>query len=144
MNAIKTAVALLAALTLAACSTSPVRVADANPIDHSRLYITRAPTADDGVVIVVRDEGLAGSGCGIDVLLDGKPAALIGSGEKATFPATAGEHMLTMQPSDHGLCKFGRDRQKRALTFTADAGKTITFRLGVSGSGDPVFYQSSL
>jgi hypothetical protein len=137
-------IAALLVTLLAACSTSPVRPQDAQPVPADRMFITRAPAADDGIVIVVRDEGLAGSGCGIDVLLDGKPAAFIGSGEKATFPAIAGQHMLTMQPSASGLCKFGRERQKRSLTFTAEAGKTISFRIGISGSGDPVFYQSSL
>lgn len=132
------------ALALAGCSTAPVKLSDAKPIERERLYVTRAPTANDGIVIVIRDKGMAGHGCGIDVLLDEEKAAFIGAGEKATFPASAGQHMLTILPSDKGLCKLGRERQKRSLTFTAKAGDTMTFRLGLSASGDPIFYQSSL
>lgn len=140
----KTLLAMLAALTVAACSTAPVKVSDARPIAPDRLYITRAPTVDDGIVVVVRDEGMLGHGCGIDVLLDGEMAAFIGAGEKATFPASAGPHLLTILPSDKGLCKLGRERQERSLAFTAKPSDTMTFRLGLSASGDPVFYQSSL
>jgi hypothetical protein len=121
-----------------------VKVSEARQIAPVRLYITRALTVDDGIVIVVRDSGMLGHGCGINVLLDGEKAAFIGAGEKATFPASAGPHLLTILPSDKGLCKLGRERQERSLAFTAKPSDTMTFRLGLSASGDPVFYQSSL
>lgn len=140
----KVLLVMLAALCVAACSTAPVKVSDAKPIAPNRLYIHRAPTAEDGIVIVVRDKGLLGSGCRLEVLLDNTLAASVSTNEKATFPATAGQHILTMRPSDRGLCKLGHERQERALTFTAKPGDTVTFRMGLASSGDPVFYQSSL
>jgi len=140
----KIALVIPVVLMLAACGTAPVKLADAKAVPANRLYITDAPTSNDGTAIVIRDTGFEGSGCGIMVSLDKKPAAMIGSGEKASFSVPAGPHILTAMPSNRGLCKLGHGRQARSLPFSAQAGVTTTFRVGVSAAGDPVFYQSSL
>lgn len=134
----------LSAAMLAACTTSPVKPQDATPVPADRMFVAQKPTANDGTVIVVRDTGLLGHGCGLEIYLDDSKVAMIAAGEKAVFPAAAGEHLLTIMPSERGLCKLGRDRQRRSLAFTAKAGDTVNFRLGLSGSGDPIFYQSKL
>lgn len=142
----KVVIAAVLMAMLAACSTSPVRVADAKPIAPDRLYITAPPTTNDGLVIVVRDTGMLGSGCGVNIFLDKRKAAFLAAGEKAEFPASAGKHMLSAAPSGHGLCGFGdaEHSQRRSLIFEATPGQRIDFRVGLSAGGDPVFYQISL
>lgn len=144
--AMKIIFAMLLAALLAACSTSPVRPDNAKLVPPDRLYITAQPSPSDGLVIVVRDTGMLGSGCGVNVFLDGKKAAFLAAGEKAEFPASAGKHMLSMAPSGKGLCGIGdaEHSQKRSLIFDAVAGKRIDFRVGLSAGGDPVFYQTSM
>lgn len=146
MKALSFICVAFAAVWLAACSTSPVRPDAAKAVPPERLYITAAPAANDGLVIVVRDTGVLGSGCGVNVFLDDEKAAFLAAGEKATFPAAAGKHMLSMAPSGKGLCGVAdaEHAQKRSLIFTAVAGQKIDFRVGLSAAGDPVFYQTSM
>ena len=134
------------AAIVAACSTSPVRVADAKAVQSDRLYITAPATANDGLIIVVRDTGFQGRACAVSIFLDGKKAVSLAAGEKAEFPASAGKHMLSAAPAGKGLCGIADSEhaQRRSLIFDSVAGRTIDFRVGLGSGGDPIFYQTSM
>lgn len=146
MKILAIACALLAATLVTGCSTSPVRPDAAKLVPSDRLYITAPPSANDGLVIVIRDSGMLGHGCGVNVFLDDAKAATLAAGEKAEFPAAAGKHILSVAPSGKGLCGVAdaEHAQRRSLVFNAEPGKRVDFRVGLAAGGDPVFYQTSL
>ena len=136
----------VAMLALVACSTSPVKLNDAKPVSPDRMYVSATPGISDGTVIVIRDSGLLGHGCGVNIFVDDQKSATIGAGKEASIPVHAGDHILSAAPTGKGLCGLGdaEHAQRRDLKITVEPQHSITFRVGLSASGDPVFSQTSL
>ncbi len=80
-------------------------------------------------MIVVRDSGALGSGCDVVVYVDGKRAAKIGTGQRATFYLPPGQPNLGIGLADSGLCS---GMAVRSITAKVAAGETTTYRI----SGD--------
>ena len=143
----KTAFAcFLAVVVLAGCGTSPVKLSDAKPVPPDRLFVDAAPSSDNGTVVVIRDTGLGGSGCGINIFVDDKKAATLGTGEEASIPVVAGDHILSAATTGKGLCGLGDAEHagRRDLKISIKPQHPTTFRVGFSASGAPVFSQTSL
>lgn len=97
-----TAMALIA---LAGCATSPVPMSSAEPVSPDEIYgFQEKQGADSGKITVVRDSGFTGSGCDVVFYIEGKRAAKIGSGQKASFFVQPGSVNLGSGLSDSGLC----------------------------------------
>lgn len=79
-------IAAVAVVMLAGCASTAISVRDAKPVPADEVYAFQSkPGVDSGKITVVRDSGAVGSGCDIVVYVDGRKAAKIGTGQKATF-----------------------------------------------------------
>lgn len=117
-------------LVLAGCATSPTAVQTAEPVPQDELYaFQQKPHGQSGTMIVVRDSGALGSGCDVVVYVDGKRAAKIGTGQRATFYLPPGQPNLGIGLADSGLCS---GMAVRSITAKVAAGETTTYRI----SGD--------
>jgi hypothetical protein len=96
--------ALVVAL-LAGCSSNPISLTDAKQAPRDEVYAFQSvPAGSYGRIIVLRDGGINASGCDFVVYVDGKKAAKLGSGEKASFLLTAGTYNLGVGLAGVGLC----------------------------------------
>lgn len=129
---------------LAACATTPVRPGAAVPVPASRMLAFEAPASGDAAVVVARDAGFMGHGCGIVVSIDGTDAAIMGAGEEATLYVAPGGHILGAHSSNKGLCSIGGAAQSRTLKFSAGASQHPQFRVGLLSSGDIAVTQTAL
>jgi hypothetical protein len=136
---------LLAGLLVTGCATSPVTLDHAKPVSPDRLYAFQgSAAANEGTLTVIRDAGFMGHGCGINILVDGVRAGFIGAGEMADFSVTAGDHILSVRPSDSGLCAVGSSAQERTIKATITAAHRTQFRVSIMSGGDVQVAQTSL
>ncbi|WP_180191770.1 hypothetical protein [Pseudomonas syringae] len=95
----------LAVALLAGCSSSPMSVGEAEPVPSDELYAYQSkPTGESGKVTVIRDQGFVGSGCDIVVYVDGRKAAKIGTGQRATFYLKPCSPSIGAGLAGSGLC----------------------------------------
>ncbi|MGI2095497.1 hypothetical protein [Shewanella glacialipiscicola] len=88
---------------LAGCATSAVQINAAKQVPEDRLFI-KDNTDGNAVITIIRDSGLLGSACNINVFINDELAATLDVSEKATFNVKAGEIYLGAQFSGNGLC----------------------------------------
>ncbi|MNL25541.1 hypothetical protein D3C87_1470260 [compost metagenome] len=97
--------AVMVLIGLAGCATSPTPPGSAANVPSDELYgFQEQGRENPGKVTVIRDTGFTGSGCDVLVYIDGKRAAKIGPGQKATFYVRPGVVNLGSGPSGTGLC----------------------------------------
>ena len=92
-------IAAVAVVMLAGCASTAISVRDAKPVPADEIYAFQSkPSGESGKITVVRDSGAVGSGCDIVVYVDGRKAAKIGTGQRATFYLPPGsvriDHLL--------------------------------------------------
>ncbi|QHE98981.1 hypothetical protein ACKUFS_17730 [Pseudomonas cannabina] len=98
-------IGMLALALLAGCSSSPMSVGEAEPVASDELYAYQSkPAGESGKVTVIRDRGFVGSGCDIVVYVDGRKAAKIGTGQRATFYLKPGSPSIGAGLAGSGLC----------------------------------------
>lgn len=72
-------------MALSGCATTPIPAEEADPVPIARLLAYQEALVDGATLIVTRDRGFTGSTCNTVFFINGKPAAEIGAGERATF-----------------------------------------------------------
>jgi len=118
---------------LAGCATSATPVSQAEPVPSDELYAYQSKPVDGGgTVTVVRDSGALGSGCDVVVYLDGKKAAKVGTGQRASFYLPAGQPNLGIGLADSGLCG---GMAVRSITAKVQEGKESIYRISGDMSG---------
>lgn len=123
-------IAVVAMAMLAGCASSAISVRDAKPVPTDELYAFQSkPSGESGKVTVVRDSGAVGSGCDIVVYVDGRKAAKIGTGQRATFFLPPGSPSLGTGLAGSGLCAGAAIR---TIAATVLPGKESLYRI----SGD--------
>ncbi|MCU9949863.1 hypothetical protein [Pseudomonas sp. PDM13] len=127
----RTIIFLAAAALLAGCATSkPGASLSATPGD--RLLAYGLKSADSAEIVVTRDEGwLAGGGCYVAVLIDGKLSARMDVGERAVFYVPAGRRIVGMSgdPSGQGLCAMQVGQPLKETATRVEAGEVLRFRI---------------
>jgi hypothetical protein len=95
----KTSAALIAPLLLAlgGCATTTPTLSELVPADPARVSFQQAPAADSASLTVARDKAFAGSAVNYLLLIDGRLAAKIATGEFVRFDLPAGEHILEIR-----------------------------------------------
>jgi hypothetical protein len=130
MRSLVAMVGMVAAALLTACASTAISVKDAQPVPADEVYAFQSkPSGDSGKITVVRDSGAVGSGCDIVVYVDGRKAAKIGTGERATFYLPAGNSNLGAGLAGSGLCAGAAVRTIPAIV---QPGKESLYRI----SGD--------
>ena len=123
-------IAAAAVAMLAGCASSAISVRDAEPVPADELYAFQSkPAGESGKITVVRDSGAVGSGCDIVVYVDGRRAAKIGTGQRATFYLPPGSPNLGAGLAGSGLCAGAAIR---TIAATVHPGKESLYRI----SGD--------
>lgn len=128
-------IAAMALMILAGCSTSPVSSSEAERVPTERLKAFQDPKGGSALMVVTRDKGLfAGGGCYTAVLIDGKVAGRLGTGETATFYLPEGRHIygLSGDAEGGGLCAAQIGQVVRESAGEFKSGETQKFRI----SGD--------
>ncbi|MCV4343336.1 hypothetical protein [Pseudomonas capsici] len=124
--------ALVIAL-LAGCASTAISVRDAQPVPPEELYAFQSKLpSDSGRITVVRDSGAIGSGCDIVVYVDGRKAAKIGTGQRATFYLPSGSSSLGAGLAESGLCAGAA---VRTIAATVKPGKESLYRISGDMSG---------
>lgn len=130
-------VTLLAALS--GCATSPIPAEQATPVPRERITFSPVSSSDNARITITRDDGwVAGGGCFVAVLIDGKLAARIGTGERVEFSLPPGRHIVGMSgdPQGRGLCGLQVGQPLRETATELMAGDIQRFRIsGDSNSG---------
>ena len=127
------ALALLALLVMTGCATSKLTPEQADPVPANRLYgFTQKMASDDARITVIRDSGFTGSGCGLVVRIDGKRAAMLNSGELASFYVDPGEHVISAGLSGQALCSSLIDK---TIELNVKPNQERIYRLSVDQNG---------
>ena len=129
----KFVVGALAVALLAGCASSAIPVTQAEPVPQDELYAFQSkPAGDSGKVTVVRDSGMVGSGCDIVVYVDGRKAAKIGIGQRASFYLPPGTPSIGAGLAGTGLCGGAAIR---TISANVQNGKESVYRISGDLSG---------
>lgn len=121
---------VVAAALLTGCASSAIPVNQAEPVPRDELYAFQAkPAGQSGKVTVVRDSGMVGSGCDIVVYVDGRKAAKLGTGQRASFYLPPGNPSIGAGLAGSGLCGGAA---VRTISAAVQNGKESLYRI----SGD--------
>lgn len=117
---------IIAMTLLAGCSTRPVRPTEATPGE-----IVAFATPDEGTVpvTVTRDAGYTGSGCSVEVTVEGERVGRLWSRETITMHLPQGETIIGVRPA--GMCGLGQSaRGMRELEVNIRPSRPLFFRVG--------------
>lgn len=123
--------AVLLALLLAACATTPTTIQQASSVPSSRIlsakWLSQAPYT--GSLVIKRDSGFMGSACTIRVFIDTVPVADLAPAEKVEIFVPMGEHIVGVTPN--GLC--GGGVAEAAVVIVLERQKILRIASGQSG-----------
>lgn len=123
----------LTLVVLAGCSTSPMSARDADPVPSDELYAFQGKTASTtSRITVVRDGGFVGSGCDLVFYIEGRRAAKIGPGQRASFYVEPGAVNLGTGLAESGLCAGAAIR---TISANIKPGAESQFRISGDMSG---------
>jgi hypothetical protein len=126
-------IAAIAAAVLAGCASSAIPISQADPVPRDELYAFQTkPAGESGKVTVVRDSGMVGSGCDIVVYVDGRKAAKIGTGQRASFYLPPGTPSIGAGLAGSGLCGGAAIR---TISANVQSGKESLYRISGDMSG---------
>ncbi|OWF76980.1 hypothetical protein B4900_17825 [Yersinia rohdei] len=129
----------LAVLVLAGCGTSPVPSNEAVSVPQERVFGFQKNVADFPTLIVTRDNGwLAGGGCFVAILIDGKVVARIGTGETVKFYVEPGRKIIGISGDEKGggLCSAQFGQQIKESSVELKSNEVQRFRIsGDTNSG---------
>ncbi|MCU7998096.1 MULTISPECIES: hypothetical protein [unclassified Shewanella] len=121
----------LALFMLGGCATSAVNIDIAKEVPEERLFVKN--TDGNATITIIRDSGLLGSACNINVFINEDLAATLGTSEKAVFKVKAGDLYLGAQFSGNGLCV---NSSIRNLETSIKQGQHKTYRVYSDPSGN--------
>jgi hypothetical protein len=123
--------AVIMALSLAACATTPTTIQQASNVPSSRIlaaqWVSQAPYT--GSLVIKRDSGFMGSACTIRVFLDGVPVADLAPAEKVEIFVPMGEHIIGV--TSNGIC--GGGFAETAVVIALERQKILRIASGQSG-----------
>ncbi|WP_143188690.1 hypothetical protein [Burkholderia ubonensis] len=122
---------------LCACSAPhPIPYADAHEVPDNRVFGFARPMERTETVAVRRDVGWAASACLAKLTVNGKPAALMETGEKTTLYVAAGRAVFGAQLN--GACAGN----VAELALDVIPGRHIGLRISALQTGDVALYES--
>ena len=134
-----TSMILMAAIApcVAACATRQVLVSEATPAARDRIMGFDAPGRDTTEVTFIRDKGMMGGGCYLELFVDSIASARIATGEKVALFIPNGRHDVYAKPTGRALCHVGADtnRASRAAEITIEQGKPRLMRIAIDEGG---------
>lgn len=140
----KSALILASVLSIQGCAATIPRIDKSMPVPAARIKIAESAAENRATVVVVRNNSFAGGGVGYELVLDGKPAAKIGSGEFTTFLVEPGQHLLEVRHPSQSLGAIGdsksidaKDRAAYYFYIASDLGQIKLIQTTGSALGAP-------
>lgn len=129
----RTAILGLVVTLLAGCASTAISVGEAEQVPDDELFAFQGkPSGDSGKITVVRGSGMVGSGCDIVVYVDGRRAAKIGTGQRASFYLPPGSPNIGAGLAGSGLCSGAAIR---TIPATVRTGKESIYRISGDAAG---------
>jgi len=124
--------AVIVALSLTACATSPITINQASQVPSSRILAPQlvSQTKYTGSLIIKRDSGFMGSACIIRVFVGAVPVADLAPSEKVEVFVPLGEHVVTAT-SISSFC--GGGISEAAVVISPERQKILRIASGQSG-----------
>ena len=127
------------AFVLIGCTTSPVTSDKAKPVPVERILAFKTNIHNGSTIVITRDSGfLAGGGCFMSILIDGKIAARIDTSETVSLYVEPGRHIVGISgdPLGGGLCHSKTSNPIKESSTEINTGEIQKFRiLGDTNSG---------
>ena len=131
----------MAALVLAGCSSTPVDTGTAKPVPAERLFAYQASVPGGSTLVVSRDNGFwASGGCYATLLIDGKKAARINTGEVSRFSLKPGRHVVGIAGDEEGsgLCALQIGQPVKETATDLATGEVQKFRVSGTQNGTDI------
>lgn len=135
---------LLAVFTtglLAGCSSTPVEPGSAKKVPSDRTFAYQADVPGGATMVVSRDNGFwASGGCFAAVLIDGKRAARVDTGETIKFKLKPGRHVVGIAGDEEGggLCAMQIGQPVKETATDLRAGEVQKFRISGTQNGTDI------
>ncbi|WP_149088394.1 hypothetical protein [Pseudomonas prosekii] len=135
---------LLTAVTaalIAGCSSTPVDPASAQRVPSDRTFAYQAGIPGGATLLISRDNGFwASGGCFATVLIDGKKAARVNTGETVKFQLKPGRHIVGVAGDDEGsgLCAMQIGQPAKESATELAAGEVQKFRISGTQNGTDI------
>ncbi|CAI8936590.1 hypothetical protein [Pseudomonas chlororaphis] len=126
---------------ISGCSSTPVKPGTAKRVPADRIYAYQAEVSGGATLVISRDNGFwASGGCFATLLIDGRKAARINTGEIAKFHVKPGRHIVGISGDEDGsgLCamQIGQPVKETATDITA--GEVQKYRISGSQNGTDI------
>jgi len=138
---LRTFLTITAAIVLAGCSSTPVNQASAKQVPASRAFAFQADVPGGAKLVVSRDKGFwASGGCYATVLVDGRKAARVDTGEIVAFQVKPGRHIIGIAGDDdgNGMCALQIGQPVKEIATQVDAGTLQKFRISGTQNGTDI------
>lgn len=133
--------AAVAAALIAGCSSTPVDPGSAKRVPADRAFAYQADIPGGATLVISRDNGFwASGGCFATVLIDGKKAARVNTGETVTFELKPGRHIVGIAGDDDGsgLCAMQIGQPVKETATELAAGEVQKFRISGTQNGTDI------
>lgn len=130
----KVIIALLIVTFLAGCSTTPTLLSEAKYTPKERILGFDNRVDNYANLVLIRDKGFVGSGCYINVFINGNEAAKLETKEYVSLYAPSGNILVGASIQGKGLCSFNAPRRERE--FTLNNGEKKVLRLFIDQNGN--------
>ncbi|WP_055136762.1 hypothetical protein [Pseudomonas corrugata] len=137
----RTFLTITAAIVLAGCSSTPVNQASAKKVPASRIFAFQADLSGGAKLVVSRDKGFwASGGCYATVLIDGRKAARIDTGETVSFKLKPGRHIIGIAGDDegNGVCALQIGQPVKETSTELRVGDMQKFRVSGTQNGSDI------
>lgn len=135
-------IAILAGVAafMVGCATAPLRPSEARP---GEVLSFGDPRDGYAAITVTRDGGYVGSGCSMEVQIEGQPAATLWSSQTVTLYVPPGETIVAIRP--RSPCSLGQSgRGLREIEVNARPERPLFFRAGYDISQQVTFSRTGL
>jgi hypothetical protein len=123
---------------LAGCSSAPVASGLAARVPADRTFANQVNVPGGATLVVTRDNGFwASGGCFATVLIDGKKAARIDTGEIVRFKLKPGRHIIGISGDEEGggVCALQVGQPVKETSSELSSGETQNFRISGTSNG---------
>jgi hypothetical protein len=137
----RTFLTIIAAMVLAGCSSTPVNQASAKKVPTSRKFAFQNDVSGGATLVVSRDKGFwASGGCYATVLVDGRKAARIDTGETVSFKLKPGHHIIGIAGDDEGtgVCALQISQPVKETSTDLKVGDVQKFRVSATQNGSDI------
>jgi hypothetical protein len=124
--------AIVLAVSLTACATSPITINEASPVPSSRILAPQllSQAQYTGSLVIKRDSGFMGSACTVRIFLGALPVADLAPSEKVELFVPLGEHIV-VATSISSFC--GGGISEAAVVIAPERQKILRVASGQSG-----------